>query len=286
MKRALRENVSSFRKIPQHAAKRLLIIDAMNMMYISSRNKKQLDFLSLLPIMRYFVRRGHAVEIVMPEFCIYRKCIKNLSIWKDLNALKLLIVVPNMLHDDLVALTVARDACGSVITQDKFRDHMACFPQLHRVRSRNIILAFINGIGKPVFFTNARGDKYYKGRFKCMNYAFEQFYSLPEDDDYDIVKNERWPEERRKEVLECIDRIYGLVEAQCMLSEEKQSSSKPVKTSSAIDVYEKIARDDEEKDEIAEDESIKALVCWRNTAEKQELKVIFVNSSPLFGIVS
>lgn len=47
----------------------------------------------------------------------------------------------------------------------------------------------------------------------------EQFYSLPEDDDYDLVKNEVWSEERRKEVLRRIDEIYGLAEAQCIPAE-------------------------------------------------------------------
>lgn len=36
---------------------------------------------------------------------------------------------------------------------------------------------------------------------------------------------------------------------------------------------------DGEQNGIAEDESMKALVCWRNTAEKQELEVIFLNLS-------
>ncbi|CAG9533243.1 unnamed protein product [Cercopithifilaria johnstoni] len=275
------DNATSLRKAPQHATKRLLIIDAMNVIYMktdhSSRMQKPLDCLLVLPIIRYFVRRGHAVEVVVPEFCIYKKCFKNFHIWKDLNTLKLLIAVPHMLHDDLVALTVARDACGSVITQDKFRDHMAYFPQLRRIRSRNIILAFTDDTEEPMFFTNAKGDKYYKGNFKCTNYAFvsEQFYSLPEDDDYYIVKNERWSEERRKEVLGHIDEIYALAEAHYMLNEGKQLSkcnpcNNPVKTSS-IDVYEKIVRDNEQ-DEIAKDESIKTLLCWRNTAQNQELK--------------
>ncbi|MCP9259285.1 hypothetical protein DINM_002242 [Dirofilaria immitis] len=241
--------------VPKNAAKRLLIIDAMNVMHMrmktnnNSQSQKQLDCFSILLIMRYFVRRGHAVEVVMPEFCIYKKCFKNFYIWKDLNALKLLILVPYMMHDDLVALTVARDACGSVITQDKFRDHLACFPQLRQVRSRNIKLAFMNDVEKPVFFTNAKGDKYYKGHFMCMNYTFEQFYSLPEDGDYDLVKEEKWSENRRKDVLKCIDKIYGLAEAQYMLAEGWQRARRNCKN-----------------------ENMKALLCWRNTAEKQELK--------------
>nr|CDP99675.1 Bm10793, isoform h [Brugia malayi] len=238
------DNAPSFRKVTQHSAKRLLIIDAMNVMHMrtnhAGRTQKQLDCLSLLPVIRYFVRRGHAVEVVMPELCIYKKCYKNFHIWKDLRALKLLILVPHMMHDDLVALTVARDACGSVITKDKFRDHLACFPQLHQVRSRNINLTFISNMKKPMFFTNAEGDKFYAGYFMCVNYAFEQFYSLPEDDDYDLVENEKWSEERRMKVLERIDEIYRLAEAQYKF--------------------------------VKEYESIKALFYWRSTAEKQELE--------------
>ncbi|KAM3723764.1 NEDD4-binding protein [Dirofilaria immitis] len=266
--------------VPKNAAKRLLIIDAMNVMHMrmktnnNSQSQKQLDCFSILPIMRYFVRRGHAVEVVMPEFCIYKKCFKNFYIWKDLNALKLLILVPYMMHDDLVALTVARDACGSVITQDKFRDHLACFPQLRQVRSRNIKLAFMNDVEKPVFFTNAKGDKYYKGHFMCMNYTFEQFYSLPEDGDYDLVKEEKWSENRRKDVLKCIDKIYGLAEAQYMLAEVEQlpKCNNLVNMSSSTDIYEKIVKDGKEQEGIAKNENMKALLCWRNTAEKQELK--------------
>uniref|UniRef100_A0A0R3Q599 RNase_Zc3h12a domain-containing protein n=1 Tax=Brugia timori TaxID=42155 RepID=A0A0R3Q599_9BILA len=249
--------------------------------------------LSLLPVIRYFVRRGHAVEVVMPELCIYKKCYKNFHIWKafigqcsvyeffniqfikDLRALKLLILVPHMMHDDLVALTVARDACGSVITKDKFRDHLACFPQLHQVRSRNINLAFISNMKKPMFFTNAEGDKFYAGYFMCVNYAFEQFYSLPEDDDYDLVENEKWSEERRMKVLERIDEIYRLAEAQYKFVKVERLSkymlcNKPVKTSFPNGVYDKIVRGEE--DGIAEYESIKALFYWRSTAEKQELE--------------
>ncbi|OZC11602.1 hypothetical protein X798_01463 [Onchocerca flexuosa] len=275
-------------KVPENAAKRLLIIDAMNMMHMrskassSGRTEKQLDCLSILPIMRYFIRRGHAVEVVMPEFYIYRKCFKNFHIWKflkfsvfwllffkDLNALKLLIVVPYMMHDDLVALTVAKDSCGSVITQDKFRDHLKCFPQLCLVRSRNIILAFMNDEKKLKFFTNAKGDKYYKDYFMCMNYAFEQFYSLPEDDDYDLVKNEEWSEDRKNEVLECIDKIYGLAEAQHIFAEVEQlTRCNPF----PANIHQKIIRNDEKQEGIIEDKSVKALLCWRNTAEKQELE--------------
>uniref|UniRef100_A0A8R1Y3S9 RNase NYN domain-containing protein n=1 Tax=Onchocerca volvulus TaxID=6282 RepID=A0A8R1Y3S9_ONCVO len=259
-------------KVPENAAKRLLIIDAMNMMHMkrkasnTGRTQKQLDCLSILPIMRYFIRRGHAVEVVVPEFYIYRKCSKDFYIWKDLNALKLLIVVPYMMHDDLVALTVAKDSCGSVITHDKFRDHSKCFPQLRSVCSRNIILAFMNDEKKLKFFTNAKGDKYYKDYFMCMNYASEQFYSLPEDDDYDLVKDEEWSEDRRNEVLECIDKIYGLAEAQYMLAEVEQLTLFP------DNIHEEIVRGGEKQEGITKDESVKALLCWRNTAEKQELE--------------
>uniref|UniRef100_A0A0R3RQ29 RNase_Zc3h12a domain-containing protein n=1 Tax=Elaeophora elaphi TaxID=1147741 RepID=A0A0R3RQ29_9BILA len=279
------DNAASFRYIPQRAVKRLLIIDAMNVIHMSANENKKypdgaqrhLDCLSILPILRYFVRRGHAVEVVVPKICIYKKCFKNAHIWQDLNDLKLLVVVPQMLHDDLVALTVARDACGSVITRDKFRDHLACFPQLHRVRSRNIILAFMNDRERPMFFTDAEGDKYYKRHFICTNYAFEQFYSLPKDYDYDLVKNEQWSEERRKEVLGHIDKICGLAEVQCLLVKEEQlpkckPCNKPIETSSSIDVHEKIVRGSEEQDEIPENKSMKALLRWRDTAEKQELR--------------
>ncbi|EFO19380.1 hypothetical protein LOAG_09114 [Loa loa] len=70
-------------------------------------DEKQLDCLSLLPIIRYFVKR-RTLEVVMPEFCIYKSA---------LSALKLLILVPHMVHDGLLALIVTRDACGSVIIQ-------------------------------------------------------------------------------------------------------------------------------------------------------------------------
>ncbi|VDN90132.1 unnamed protein product [Brugia pahangi] len=303
----LADNAPSFRKVTQHSAKRLLIIDAMNVMHMrtnhAGRTQKQLDCLSLLPVIRYFVRRGHAVEVVMPELCIYKKCYKNFHIWKafigqcsvyeffniqfikDLRALKLLILVPHMMHDDLVALTVARDACGSVITKDKFRDHLACFPQLHQVRSRNINLAFISNMKKPMFFTNAEGDKFYAGYFMCVNYAFEQFYSLPEDDDYDLVENEKWSEERRMKVLERIDEIYRLAEAQYKFVKVERLSkymlcNKPVKTSFPNGVYDKIVRGEE--DGTAEYESIKALFYWRNTAEKQELESVIIEENAAY----
>lgn len=46
-------------------------------------------------------------------------------------------------------------------------------------------------------------------------------------------------------------------------------------------------RGGEKQEGITKDESVKALLCWRNTAEKQELEVIFLNFSYfcfLFGI--
>lgn len=55
-------------------------------------------------------------------------------------------------------------------------------------------------------------------RFCQVFLISEQFYSLPEDDDYDLVKNEKWSEERRKEVLGRLDEIYELAEAQFMLA--------------------------------------------------------------------
>ncbi|VDO26201.1 unnamed protein product [Onchocerca flexuosa] len=227
-------------KVPENAAKRLLIIDAMNMMHMRSKASSS-----------------------------GRTDVFWLLFFKDLNALKLLIVVPYMMHDDLVALTVAKDSCGSVITQDKFRDHLKCFPQLCLVRSRNIILAFMNDEKKLKFFTNAKGDKYYKDYFMCMNYAFEQFYSLPEDDDYDLVKNEEWSEDRKNEVLECIDKIYGLAEAQHIFAEVEQlTRCNPF----PANIHQKIIRNDEKQEGIIEDKSVKALLCWRNTAEKQELE--------------
>uniref|UniRef100_A0A915PH21 RNase NYN domain-containing protein n=1 Tax=Setaria digitata TaxID=48799 RepID=A0A915PH21_9BILA len=268
----------------KHLAKRLLVIDAMNVMHMGTGPVgRQLDCLSILPIVRYFVRRGHAVEIVMPEFCIYKNCFKNSHIWKELAALRLLILVPYMVHDDLVALTVARDSCGSVITQDKFRDHLACFPQLYQVRSRNIVLSFMNNEKATIFFTSAKGDKYYKHYFSCMNYSFGQFYSLPEDDDYDLVKDEKWSKNRRNEVLKYIDKIYGLAEAQYVLARGQRSSNgnshtKAPKSPFSVDTYKNIVKEGKKTKKSKKQKStvvqqnLGALLCWRNTAERQELK--------------
>lgn len=43
-----------------------------------------------------------------------------------------------------------------------------------------------------------------------------------------------------------------------------------------ICVYKELVKDGEEEDETVEDEGVKALHCWRNNTENQELKVIFL----------
>lgn len=200
--------------------KRPIIVDALNVMHEgtylgSDEHEKTLDCLTILPVMRYFVRRGHAVQIVIPSFCLDDHNSSRFSNNRFLRELEkhvgYVTRVKNKSDDDLIALVIARDTFGSVVSKDKFRDHRSLFPLLSEVSARNIFITYVTGNGSK--YSEYDGDKFYLSPFKVKNLRKDQLYCSCGTTGYAAVKWEQLRDEEVKRIVQKIDVLLAIAEA-------------------------------------------------------------------------
>uniref|UniRef100_A0A915B228 RNase NYN domain-containing protein n=1 Tax=Parascaris univalens TaxID=6257 RepID=A0A915B228_PARUN len=200
--------------------KRPIIVDALNVMYEGmysggDGHEKTLDCLTILPVMRYFVRRGHTVRIVIPSFCLDDHNSGRFSNNRFLRELEkhvgYVTRVMNKSNDDLIALVIARDTFGSVVSKDKFRDHRYLFPLLSEVSARNIFITYFAGDGSK--YLEYDGDKFYLSPFVVQILRKDQLYCSLGTTGYAAVKSEQLRDEEVERIVQKIDVLLAIAEA-------------------------------------------------------------------------
>ncbi|KHN76353.1 hypothetical protein Tcan_09955 [Toxocara canis] len=203
----------------EDAVKRPIILDAMNVMHEATNaapneGRKIVDCLSILPIMRYFIRRGHAVHVVIPSFCLKRRnssCFLNNHFIRELKAhVGSVIEVQHRHHDDLIALAIAMETFGSVVSKDKFRDHQFVFRPLSKVCARNIFINYSNDRNN---FAVDDGDKFYPSSFELARFQTDQLYCLSGSEEYELLKEQQLSSDDAAAIVRKLDILMEMAEA-------------------------------------------------------------------------
>ncbi|CAD8169152.1 unnamed protein product [Paramecium octaurelia] len=129
-------------EIPKELIKKLIIIDGMNVAMRYGQEQSQVaKFCSqgLKCALEFWVKRGHDVMIILPDFCFSESEIskKKLTNQNNVNKLpddvKLLLEmknkgyaygVPNWNYDDSYMIQYAREKGGLILTNDRYNDHI------------------------------------------------------------------------------------------------------------------------------------------------------------------
>ncbi|KAI1727802.1 zc3h12a-like ribonuclease NYN domain-containing protein [Ditylenchus destructor] len=175
--------------------KRMAIIDTCNILHECAGCASNLtnpdpserpkpDALGILALAKVFLEEGYDIKMFVPVSYMNPNKVVNVFILEQFHHLGYLTIIDDGSHDDLLILEMAKNVGGFVVSNDKFRDHLAKVESLMNViKARTVFCRAkripIYDVGKE--FIRTAGNKCYIG-FR-LNFTPNKKAMYAENDD-------------------------------------------------------------------------------------------------------